>query len=704
MQPLDLLLWAVRALSLFNTIAFLWLALAVLLNAQRRVAGTWITGGGLLLAAIFFTVHSTLVGKEPGISETGLAFLWRPAWLLFLGPPYMWYVVIRWYTGALDTHSHRVWLSCTVLLGLAALALLVVPGLLPGHDLATERGPASLIFLGEVPAAALLYPGYAALCYALALWALRQPGAFTRFMGDLGRQRARPWLIAASMALLGVSLSSGVAAARLLDGIQAGWLDPSSLDSLTQFLEIDLGISALLALVVVLLGKAIVSYEIFTGKVLPRRGLLRHWRNSLILAGGCGVLLGGSLGLPLDPIYPLILAALLITAFYALLSWRSYVERERGIGRLRPFVASQRLYEHMLKPAAPVDVDVEAPFRALCEEVLGARAAHMVALGPMAPLAGRLPTYPPGASASLPDLSSLASRVSPNVMVVPLDPSHHGDALWAVPLWSERGLIGALLLGEKRYGGLYVQEEIEIARSTCERLLDVRATAEMARRLMALQRQRVAESQLIDQAARRELHDDVLPMLHTALLTLNGTESGGSGATGEVAKMLMDVHHRISKLLRSMPSAQAPEVVRLGVIAALRQSVEGDLRSAFDGVTWRVEPKAEQAALTLPPLVAEAVYSAAREAVRNAARHGRGSDTTRPLKLSISVAYDGQLRITIEDDGVGLPAAGASSGRSGQGLALHGTMMAVVGGTLAIEGLPGAGTKVSLALPRELWG
>lgn len=704
MQPFDLLLWAVRALSLFNTIAFLWLGLAVLLNAQRRAGGTWITGGGLLLAALFFAVHSTLVGREPGIFEAELAFWWRGGWLLFLGPPYMWYVVIGWYMGALTASSHRVRLSGTGLLGLvAALALLVVPGLLPNYDQAIERGLAPLLSQGGVPAAALVYPGYAALCYALALAALRRPGAFQRFMGDLGRRRARPWLIAASVVLLGVSLSSGVAAARLLDGIQTGWLDLSSRSSLTQFLGIDLGISALLALVVVLLGKAIVSYEIFTGKVLPRRGLLRHWRNSLILAGGYGALLGGSLGLPLDPIYPLILATLLIAAFYALLSWRSYLDRERGIERLRPFVASQRLYEHLLKPAAPLEVNVEAPFRALCEEVLGARAAYLVALGPMAPLVGNLPTYPSGSDATVPDLSSLASRASPKVMIVPLDPSCHGDAVWAVPLWNERGLLGVLLLGDKRHGGLYVQEEIEIARSTCERLIDIRATAEMARRLMALQRQRVAESQLLDRSARRELHDDVLPRLHTALLTLNGTQLGESGGVGEVAEMLMDVHRRISRLLQSMPSTQAPEVVRLGLIAALQQTVEEELRSAFDEVTWRIEPKAEQAALTLPPLVTEAIYSAAREAIRNAARYGRGPDPTRPLKLSIAIVHDDQLRITIEDDGVGLAAMAASPEGSGQGLALHSTMIAVIGGTLTAESLPGAGTRVSLALPGEPW-
>jgi len=54
--------------------------------------------------------------------------------------------------------------------------------------------------------------------------------------------------------------------------------------------------------------------------------------------------------------------------------------------------------------------------------------------------------------------------------------------VWAIPLWSERGLIGILLLGEKVNGGLYTQEEIEIARASGERLIDTRASAELGHR------------------------------------------------------------------------------------------------------------------------------------------------------------------------------------------------------------------------------
>jgi signal transduction histidine kinase len=323
-------------------------------------------------------------------------------------------------------------------------------------------------------------------------------------------------------------------------------------------------------------------------------------------------------------------------------------------------------------------------------------------------------------------LAELASGFrSPQTMCVALDPARYGGAVWAVPLWSERGLIGVLLLGDKHDGGLYTQEEIEIARATGERLIDTQASAEMARRLMDLQRQRLAESQVIDRRTRRVLHDDVLPKLHAAMLRLQVASSMSQvaddasnsadlrPATGdlrpnvdEAVALLADVHRQVANLLHAMPTTAAPEVSQLGLIGALRQAVDGELASAFDGVTWRVEPGAEAAAGAVPALNAEVAFYAAREAIRNAARYGRNGELSRPLHLAVSVARRnpdgakaGGLEIAIEDDGVGMGVAGASVEGSGQGLGLHGTMMAVIGGALTAESVPGAYTRVTLALP-----
>jgi signal transduction histidine kinase len=120
-------------------------------------------------------------------------------------------------------------------------------------------------------------------------------------------------------------------------------------------------------------------------------------------------------------------------------------------------------------------------------------------------------------------------------------------------------------------------------------------------------------------------------------------------------------------------------------------------------VSWQIEPEAERRAQTIPALTAEVLFYAAREAIRNAARHGRHPDAARPLHLCIGATWHDGLEILIEDDGMGLGAAEGANGGSGQGLALHSTMMAVVGGALAVESMPGAYTRVRLTLPQETW-
>ncbi len=715
--------WAIISLSLFNTITFLWLGFTVLLNVERRRWGSWAAGGGLILGGLFFAGHTAVVSHTLDQLGPDTEFWWRVSWLPVVGAPYMWYLMIAWYTDVLRALRHRVWVALVGVLGLCALLSLVIANPLPSYEDVVNRSPIAIFLLAGLPIVALVYPLYSTLCIVLSLSALRHPMASERFMGDEARRRARPWLIAASLMLLLVCLTLGVAVAVFLSRVQSRIFGMNSLvRTVVVLMGFDALISALLAVAIVLIGRAIVSYEIFTGKALPRGGLSRYWQRSLVLAGGYGALMGLSLSLPgvsdIDPVYRLLLATLLMTLFYALLGWRSYADRERSMADLRPFVASQRLYERMLRPAAPPEVDIAMPFRALCEDVLGARVAYLAALGPLAPLVG--PTAIAGSAGAVSEqtINALASRFSsPQVICVPLAGEQYGGAVWAVPLWSERGLIGVLLLGDKRDGGLYTQEEIEIARATGERLIDTRASAEMARRLMTLQRQRLAESQVVDRRTRRVLHDDVLPQLHTAMLMLGEGRWGmGDGSRdtlphppsptphyAEVVELLADVHRQIANLLHAMPATAAPELARLGLIDALRQSIDGEFSSAFDGVSWQVEPAAAEAARSVPALTAEVFFYAAREAVRNAARYGRNGEAARALHLKVAVTWRDGLEMAIEDDGVGLGAVTIAAQGSGHGLGLHGTLMSVVGGTLTAESEPGVFTRISLALPAWAW-
>jgi signal transduction histidine kinase len=716
--------WATMAVSLFNTILAFWLGLTVLLGAEHRTWGIWLASGGLLMGGLFFVSHSAILGLSTLYLGQGTELWWQVGWLPVVALPFAWYGLTLWYagfwadgspelpfwkrlqfvftaplTGTTRLHKRqRPLFILTALLAAVLVGLLVFANALPSLLQVVLLDMSATTAIAGIPVLLLAYPFYVLLCIGLSLDVLRRPEPSPRPMGDLARRRARPWLMGVSGVLLLASLLVTAVMASVVLGAESRLARGYA--AITRSVGwFDLAIASLIGTGIVLLGQAIVSYELFTGRSLPRRGFLRHWHRAIILAAGYGVVVGGSIALRLQSIYSLLLTVMIMATFYALLVWRSFAEREQYMDHLRPFVASQRMYERLLSPTTPPNLDVQSLLRALCEDVLDARTAILVALGPMAPLVGAPLVYPADNSAvSVPNLSEITSRFdSPQTMSIPLDPARHGGAMWAVGLWGERGLIGILLLGAKRDGGLYTQEEIETARAGGERLIDAQASAEMAHRLMALQRRRLTESQVVDRRTRRVLHDDVLPRLHAAMLTLSA--SGGDEPHAEAVDTLADAHRLIADLLHDMPSTTTPEVARLGLVAALRRTIDEEFGNAFDSVTWNVSSAAEARSHDIDSLTAEVLFYAAREAVRNAARHGRGEEGD-PLRLRVSATWDDGFEIVIEDDGVGLGAKSHTDESTGRGLALHSTMMAVVGGTLAVESALGAYTRVTLRLAK----
>jgi len=344
-----LLSWSLVAVSLFNTILLLWLGLTLWLNADHRSPGVVITAAGFLLGSALFVSHSALLLSETW-QLTRSNTLWlalgsAPAALL----PYVWYVVLLWYSGYWTEagsplrRRHRPWLwlvsaalaagfACLVLLGLPFLPLL---GRLPPW-LWRAREFVKTPVMG-VPWIAFAYPLYVLLCVVLSLDALRRPGLSDRLLGEAARERARPWLMVATGLLL---LVGGLVAALVLWTIThtkvGGYyvLTRERLDVIGRF---DLVVSILIAVVTILLGQAMTAYELFTGKVLPRRGLARQWKRAILLAGGYGALMGGALVWGMEPVYAILLTALLMTTFVAMLSWRSHVEWEQSMRQLRPF-------------------------------------------------------------------------------------------------------------------------------------------------------------------------------------------------------------------------------------------------------------------------------------------------------------------------------------------------------------------------------
>ncbi len=694
----SLLNWALIAISLFNVILLLWLSLTVWLNADQRSPGVILAAGGFLLGSLFFVSHSALLMKNGNLYLTSATIPWfvmgmAPVVLL----PAAWYLVILWHAGYWDApdsalhHRHRPWLR--VMLGVVAaalfsLALMGIPYLPFLYRLSPFIWPERELLRHPVfgiPLATATFPVYVLLSMALSLDAIRHPGPSRRLMGQEARRRARPWLMAASILLLAVAFVVAIVVLWTVPQTRSrGGVYIFTQTTLNAIGLLDLLAEGLIAGVILMLGQAMAAYELFTGKALPRRGLASQWRRAVILAGGFGGLAGALLTLNRSPIYLALLSAIFLAAYAALSGWRIFGEWDLSMRQLRPFVSSQRWYESLTAQRSSPAAD---PFTALCRDLLGAKAAFLIPTGPLAPFV-QPRSFP--AEQAIPEIFALPQQ-DEEALALPIDPARYAGCAWAIPLWSERGRIGYLLVGPRADGSLYAREEIEIARAAGERLIDAEASLALSQRIMALQRQRMAATQMLDQRTRRVLHDDVLPLVHTAMLSLAAGED-----KAQIMAQLSQAHRELSGLLRELPAVITPDIARLGFIPALRRIVEAEFTRHFDEIGWRIQDDAARALDALNPQAQEALFYAARELVRNAARHAFPAAEAAPRQLWVRARLsDGMVQVAVEDNGVGM----SGEEKRGHGLSLHGALMAVAGGSLALESRPGRYTRGILQMP-----
>jgi signal transduction histidine kinase len=92
--------------------------------------------------------------------------------------------------------------------------------------------------------------------------------------------------------------------------------------------------------------------------------------------------------------------------------------------------------------------------------------------------------------------------------------------------------------------------------------------------------------------------------------------------------------------------------------------------------------------------VASHLYRIAQEAVRNAMRHGK------PTRIGINLAEsNGSVKLTIEDDGAGIPENIQT--HAGLGIRIMEHRAARIGGSISIEPAPTGGTIVICSIPKD---
>ncbi|MCB9162693.1 MAG: PAS domain S-box protein [Caldilineaceae bacterium] len=202
------------------------------------------------------------------------------------------------------------------------------------------------------------------------------------------------------------------------------------------------------------------------------------------------------------------------------------------------------------------------------------------------------------------------------------------------------------------------------------------------------------------QRLARELHDSVTQTLYSAnLLTETGRRAAHAQDTAGAATILARVGVLVQDALKEMRllvyELRPPELEEQGLAVALRRRL--DAVESRTGIKTHLEADGP---LQLAPVVEEALYRIALEALNNALKHADASTVT----VTLATGADG-LRLAVTDDGRGMatsPGTGTgASATGGMGMLTMRERAEGLGARLAVTSSPGQGTCVEVLLSRE---
>jgi signal transduction histidine kinase len=207
------------------------------------------------------------------------------------------------------------------------------------------------------------------------------------------------------------------------------------------------------------------------------------------------------------------------------------------------------------------------------------------------------------------------------------------------------------------------------------------------REIQAYWRNRV-ESATLEERRRvaRDLHDGLAQELAYIAGQAQALASR-PGADPELAQLAAAGERALDESRRAIAALTRP--VDEPVHVALAQAAEEVADRV--GARLRLDLATD---LVLSAARREALIRVTREAVANAARHGRART------ISVELATEPELRLRISDDGVGFDAAAAAESRGrGFGLVSMRERVESLGGAFRAESSPGHGTVIEVLLP-----
>ena len=271
-----------------------------------------------------------------------------------------------------------------------------------------------------------------------------------------------------------------------------------------------------------------------------------------------------------------------------------------------------------------------------------------------------------------------------------------------VPMMRGSKLHGMWLLGRRKDGVNFAPEDLHwltsIAREAAVVLEVIRFAKQerlAASEMRELYRQMVKTRELERGRISRELHDGVLQDLSAVTRDLRALGANGD-VDGDSFSGLAELSGETVRVLRAICNDLRPPLLRQDLGSALKALImEMDGRSS---VPIHIELSVQMEDLKLFDETALAIFRIVQEAVNNAIQHADASEIA--VRLT---AYPDRLRLTVTDDGKGIPGSVESArfvAEGHYGLAGMRERAAMVGGKLEVQTAVDYGTVVIFELPQ----
>ena len=191
----------------------------------------------------------------------------------------------------------------------------------------------------------------------------------------------------------------------------------------------------------------------------------------------------------------------------------------------------------------------------------------------------------------------------------------------------------------------------------------------------------------------RDIHDGLGHHLTVVQMQVQAARAVLPSDPGRADEVLTKAQQQASEALAE---------VRRSVATLREPRTSPPLRTALEALTAEVSAAGVPATLEvvgterrLPAEAEESLFRSAQEGLTNVRKHAAATSA----RVTLTYGDDGTVRLSVRDDGCGLPAGGRDADRRGFGLVGLRERAARAGGQLVVAPVPGGGTELLVEVP-----